>query len=167
VQSMDALVESFDFAKVGRAPARFDVEDVRRIDAQLLHTADYASVKDKLAALNADLGETFWTVVRANLSSLEDVKAYVAVVRGPITPIIEDGAFAATAAGLVPDGDLTNESWSAFVGAVKDATGAKGKALFMPLRQALTGMSHGPEMGPLFALIGAEKAKARLNGQVV
>ncbi|MCU0881870.1 MAG: glutamate--tRNA ligase [Hyphomonadaceae bacterium] len=167
VQSMDTLIESFDFAKVGRAPARFDVEDVRRVDAQLLHGADYSSVQDKLVALDADLGEDFWLAVRANLASLDDVKAYAQVVRGPVTPVIEDPAFAATAAALVPDGPLTGESWQAFVAAVKDATGAKGKALFMPLRQALTGMGHGPEMGPLFALIGADKARARLKGEAV
>jgi glutamyl-tRNA synthetase len=117
--------------------------------------------------MGADLGEGFWNAVRANLARIDDVKAYAQVVQGPITPVIEDAGFAAVAAGLVPDGALSDESWSAFVGAVKDATGAKGKALFMPLRQALTGMSHGPEMGPLFALIGADKARARLKGETV
>lgn len=167
VQSMDTLVETFDFAKIGRAPARFDVEDVRRIDAQLLHGAPYGEVKDKLAALDADLGEAFWNAVRANIARMDDVKVWAGVVSGPVTPVIDDTAFASAAAALVPDGPLDGESWSAFVGAVKDATGAKGKGLFMPLRQALTGQSHGPEMGPLFALIGADKAKARLSGQVI
>ena len=73
--------------------------------------------------------------------------------------------FADAAAALVPDGPLGPESWKAFVAAVKDKTGAKGKGLFMPLRQALTGLDHGPEMDKLFVLIGAEKAKKRLQGE--
>lgn len=159
------LVERFDISRIGRAPARFDPEDVVRLSAQLLHGRSYEAVKADLAALDADLGEAFWLAVRANLAKVADVSAWVPVITGPLTPVITDAAVTEAAARLVPDGALTPESWSGFVAAVKDATGAKGKGLFMPLRQALTGMDHGPEMGPLFALIGAERARARLSGQ--
>jgi glutamyl-tRNA synthetase len=73
--------------------------------------------------------------------------------------------FASTAADLLPIGDYDETTWSAFTEAVKAATGAKGKALFMPLRKALTGKEHGPEMGRLLPLIGREKAFDRLNGR--
>ena len=125
---------------------------------------DYETVRDRLAALDADLGPAFWAAVRPNLTFFADVTSWAAIVRGPIAPKIENAEFAAAAAALVPEGPLDAQSWSAFVDAVKAKTGAKGKALFMPLRQALTGLDHGPEMGPLFALIGRDKAIARLRG---
>lgn len=165
VSELGTLVESFDFAKIGRAPARFDPDDVKRLDTQLLHAAPYAVVAGRLAGLGADLGEAFWLAVRANLSRLDDALVWAEVVRGPIDPLIPDPAFAGAAAAVLPDGPFDQASWPAFVEAVKVATGAKGKALFMPLRQALTGRDHGPEMPALFALIGREKASDRLTGQ--
>jgi glutamyl-tRNA synthetase len=83
-----------------------------------------------------------------------------------VTPDIKDAAFAEAAAALVPDGPLDGSSWKAFTEAVKAKTGAKGKALYMPLRQALTGLDHGPDMTVLFQLIGSEKVKARLLGRI-
>ncbi len=163
--SMQALADAFDFAKIGRAPARFDEAELKRLNAQLLHDMDYAAASDRLAALGVGGGEAFWTAVRANLETLDDAAAWWRVVEGPIAPEIEDADFAAAAAEALPDGPYDSESWGVFTAAVKDKTGAKGKKLFMPLRQALTGQSRGPEMGPLFALIGPDKAKARLMGE--
>jgi glutamyl-tRNA synthetase len=163
--SIAALAAEFEFAKIGRAPARFDPEELKRVNAAVLHALDFASVQARLAALGADKGEAFWNAVRANLVLLPDVKDYVRIVDGPITPVIADGAFAAAAAELLPSGAYDAASWSAFTNAVKEKTGAKGKALFMPLRQALTGMDHGPEMAALFPLIGEDRARKRLKGE--
>lgn len=159
------LAAEFDFAKIGRAPARFDPEELKRVNAAVLHAMPYEVAKPKLAALNADLGEAFWNAVRANLVLMPDVAQYAAIVNGPLSPVIADKAFADAALEVLPAGPYDASSWGAFVDAVKARTGAKGKALFMPLRQALTGMDHGPEMAPLFALIGPEKARARLAGK--
>jgi glutamyl-tRNA synthetase len=165
VADINVLVERFDLSRIGRAPARFDPADVARLSAQLLHTKPYAQVQLQLAAMDADIGEAGWLAVRANLAALADVSAYVPVLRGPMQPVITDAALCTAAAALVPDGELDATSWPAFVEAVKAATGAKGKGLFMPLRQALTGMDHGPEMASLFALIGPARARARLLGE--
>lgn len=159
------LAEEFSFEKIGRAPARFDPEDLKRVNAALLHQMDYATVKDRLAKLNADRGEAFWNAVRANLVLLPDVQAYARIVDGPIEPIVADAAFASAAAEVLPSGAYNATTWQAFTNAVKEKTGAKGKALFMPLRQALTGMDHGPEMAALFPLIGETRARKRLMGE--
>ena len=163
--TLAALADEFAFEKIGRAPARFDPEELKRVNAAVVHQLDYAAVKDRLAKLGADKGEAFWLAVRANLTLLPDVKDYVQIVDGPITPVIADAGFAAAAAELLPTGAYDATSWQAFTNAVKEKTGAKGKALFMPLRQALTGMDHGPEMAALFPLIGEERARKRLLGQ--
>jgi glutamyl-tRNA synthetase len=163
--SFDKLAEEFSFEKIGRAPARFDPEELKRVNAGALHQTEYSSVKPRLAEMDADKGEAFWNAVRANLVLLPDVKDYVRIVEGPLEPMIADAAFTSAAAEVLPKGPYDGASWSAFVDAVKAKTGAKGKALFMPLRQALTGMDHGPEMAALFPLIGEERARARLSGK--
>jgi glutamyl-tRNA synthetase len=166
VDSLDALIAGFDFSKIGRAPARFDPDDVRRLDAQLLHNASFASLESRLAASGiAGISEPLWMAVRANLTRLDDVAEWATIVSGPMVPVIDDAAFTAAAAELLPVGDYDDTSWTAFTEAVMAATGAKGKALFMPLRKALTGKEHGPEMGKILPLIGRDKAYARLTGQ--
>ncbi|MCR6643578.1 MAG: glutamate--tRNA ligase family protein [Terricaulis sp.] len=159
------LAEEFSFDKIGRAPARFDPEELKRVNAAVLHQLDYAVVKERLAALGADKGPDFWNAVRANLVLLPDVKEWAAIIDGPIEPVVPDAAFAAAAAEVLPTGAYDAQTWQAFVNAVKEKTGAKGKALFMPLRQALTGREHGPEMAALFPLIGEARARKRLNGE--
>ncbi len=163
--SIDQLAEEFDFAKIGRAPARFDPDELKRVNAAVLHQLDYAVVQPRLAALDADKGEGFWSAVRANISLLPEVRQWAHIVEGPIEPFVSDKAFAAAALEVLPQGEYDATTWSAFVNAVKEKTGAKGKALFMPLRQALTGLDHGPEMAALFPLIGEERARKRLSGQ--
>ncbi|MDI7774796.1 glutamate--tRNA ligase [Asticcacaulis sp. EMRT-3] len=160
--SLEALVELQDFAKMGRAPARYDFDDLMRLNAGVLQAMSYAEAKPRLAALDADLGELFWETVRPNLHKFADITEWVAVVKGDIAPRIEDPAFAARALELLP-ADYGRESWQAWTAAIKEATGAKGKALFMPLRQALTGMDHGPDMGALSFLIGRAEIARRLK----
>lgn len=165
VKNIDDLIAGFSFAKIGRAPARFSPDDVARLDIQLLHMSTYDEVKSKLGEINADLGADFWEIIRPNINRIEDTKIWVDVVNGAIEPIIDDAAFCEKAITCLPDTDLNLESWSQFTNKVKESTGAKGKELFMPLRKALTGQSHGPDMGRLFPMIGIEKAKSRLKGQ--
>jgi glutamyl-tRNA synthetase len=162
---LDQLAEEFDFGKIGRAPARFDPEELKRVNAAVLHHLDYASVKTRLAALNADRGEAFWNAIRANIMLMPEVRQWTHIVDGPIEPFVPDAAFAAAAAEVLPSGAYDATTWQAFTNAVKEKTGAKGKALFMPLRQALTGLDHGPEMAALFPLIGEERARKRLLGE--
>lgn len=162
---LETLAAEFDFAKVGRAPARFDEADLMRLNAALLHDAPFEAVKDRLAELGVTGDAAFWEAARANVATLNDAADLWAMVAGPVEPVIEDAAFTSAAAALVPDGPLGAESWAAFTSAVKEKTGAKGKALYRPLRLALTGREHGPEMDKLFVLIGAEKAKKRLSGE--
>ncbi|HTI68242.1 MAG TPA: glutamate--tRNA ligase [Caulobacteraceae bacterium] len=162
--SLQALVEGFDLGKLGRAPARYDIADLARLNAAVLHAMDYADAQARLAALGADLGEAFWVAVRANLKVFGDVADWARVVRGPVTSTAEDPAFLARAAALLPE-TLDVGAWGAWADAVKQETGAKGRGLFMPLRQALTGLDHGPDMASLLPLIGRERALKRLAGE--
>ncbi|MFT4091483.1 MAG: glutamate--tRNA ligase [Asticcacaulis sp.] len=160
--SLEELAALQDFNKMGRAPARYDLEELLRVNAGILQAMSYAEAKPRLEALNADLGELFWDTVKPNLHLFKDVVEWANIVSGEITPVIEDADFASKAVELLP-ADYGRDSWSAWTGAIKEATGAKGKALFMPLRLALTGKPHGPDMGALSFLIGREKILSRLK----
>jgi len=109
--------------------------------------------------------KAFWEAVRPNLAVLPDAAAWWQVAEGPLQPVIEDAEFLAKAATLLPPAPFTEESWGLWTKAVQAATGAKGKALFHPLRLALTGRGDGPELKKLLVLIGPDRAKARLLGQ--
>jgi glutamyl-tRNA synthetase len=163
---LNQLAAEFSFEKIGRAPARFDPEELKRVNAAVLHHTDYADAKARLAKLDADKGPAFWDAIRANIALMPEARQWAHVVEGPIEPFVPDAAFGAAAAEVLPKGAYDQTTWAAFTNAVKEKTGAKGKALFMPLRQALTGLDHGPEMAALLPLIGEEKARKRLTGQV-
>ena len=165
VTSLDALVASFDFAKFARATPRFDADDLPRLNAHILHAMPFETATGRLT----DLGLTgadraFWDAVRPNLTRLRDAAPWWQVVAGPVNPVVDDAAYLETAAALLPAAPLTEDSWKTWTAAVKEATGRKGRALFLPLRQALTGHDHGPEMAALLPLIGRDRALERLQG---
>ncbi len=165
VSSLDELAGLVDLAHVSRAPAKFDEHELEALSARTLHHFEFAAVADRLAALGIPATEPFWLAVRGNLDRLSGAGAWWQVVDGPIEPLVADKAFAATAAELLPPEPFDQTSWKSWTQAVAAATGAKGKALFMPLRQALTGLDHGPELAALLPLIGREKALKRLAGE--
>ncbi len=160
---LSRLAAEFDFAKIGRAPARFDMAELEALNAKILHETPYAAIADRLAP--AGVNAAMWDAVRGNIVRLRDAADWRDVVDGEVEPIIADKALADEAALLVPDDPLGPDSWSIFTKAVGAKTGAKGKNLFMPLRLALTGRERGPEMAALFPLIGAKRAQLRLLGK--
>lgn len=161
------LAAEFDMAKVARGAPKFDPEELARLNARVLHATPFEAVAGRLEALGfGGIDATFWEAVRPNLSRLADVAEWWHVARGPIEPVVEDAEFASSAAALLPAEPWDDSTWSTWTGAVKSATGRKGKGLFMPLRLALTGRDHGPELKNLLPLIGRERAEARLAGRV-
>jgi glutamyl-tRNA synthetase len=163
---LSELVETFDLGKLSRSPGRFDVEELKALNAKLLHHLPYAAVADRLKTMGVPGGAEFWEAVRGNLLVFADVQKWWGVVAGPVTPIVEDAALASRAAGLLPAEPWDATTWSAWTDAVKAATGTKGRALFHPLRLALTGQAAGPELKALLPLIGRARAVERLNGRV-
>lgn len=165
VANLDELANLVELAHVSRAPAKFDEHELEALSARTLHQLPFEAVAERLKALGVDGGEAFWLAVRGNLAKLSEAKDWWQVVQGPLTPVIADAGFAATAASLLPAEPFDATTWKSWTQAVGAATEAKGKALFMPLRQALTGLDHGPELAALLPLIGREKALKRLAGE--
>ena len=162
--SVDALAAGFDLARFGRAPARFDEGELARLNGAILHHLPFARVADQLPE---GMGEAAWEVIRPNLATLSEAGAWWQVINGPVVVPDDSSAdtamYLAQAAQVAATIDWSAEPWQQLTAALKAATGRKGKELFQPLRLALTGALHGPEMAALLPLIGREQALARLN----
>jgi len=157
---LDTVIKSFDITTFSRGTPKFDAEELVRLNAKILHVTDFASIQCRL---DDGIDEDFWMTVRPNLEKLDDIKDWWQVAKGPVTPVIEDAEFIEQALSLLPAAPWDENTWGAWTSTVKEETGRKGKQLFMPLRQALTGMEHGPELAQLLILIGPDKVKERLS----
>ena len=160
------LIETFDFAAFGRAPARFDMEELAGLNARIIHQLDFAEVA---ARLPAGMTEAAWRAIRPNLTSVGEAAEWWRIVEGEIDDEVEigmdpaDRGFLAAAADIAGEIDWGDAPWAALTVALKTRTGRSGKALFHPLRRALTGRDSGPEMALLLPLIGQESSIARLR----
>lgn len=164
VASLDELATLVDFGHISRAPAKFDESELAALNARIVHELPFEAVAGRLAALGVGGGAGFWDAVRGNVAAVGEARDWWRVVSEPVDPAIEDAAFCAQAADALPPEPWDAGTWKAWTDAVKARTGAKGKALFMPLRKALTGRDHGPELAVLLPLIGRATAIARLSG---
>ena len=154
------LLETFSLSTFGRAPAKFDDAELERINTVIVHAMPYDEVKHRLPA---GMDEAGWHAVQPNIATIGEVADWWRLVTGPIDRVEfsdEDRAYLAQAAQTL---SWTDDPWGALTSALKEATGRQGKALFLPLRQALTGMNHGPDMSELLPLIGEAEVHARLE----
>jgi glutamyl-tRNA synthetase len=158
--TLGELAQEFDFARIGRAPAHFVPEELAALNARLLHVTPYSAVAARVAG-----GEAFWDAIRPNLTKVSDAAEMARLISGPVTPLIEDAGLAAKAASLLPPEPWDEGTWGAWTKLVAAETGAKGRGLFHPLRLALTGLDHGPELKKLLPLIGRDRVLARLEGR--
>ncbi len=165
VPTLRELADLVDLAHISRAPAKFDEAELDNLNARLLHAMPYDAARQRLLALGIGGGQPFWLAVRGNLARFADVVGWWGIVDGTIAPVIADPAFVAAAAADLPAEPWDGDTWKTWTASVRDHTGARGKALFMPLRLALTGLDHGPELAALLPLVGRDKAARRLMGE--
>lgn len=168
VESLEALAGMVDLAHISRAPARFDPEEVTHLTARTLHGLPFAAVAGRLAAAGIEGGEAFWLAVRSNLSTFADASLWWVVCATPQAGAVaaEDAAFLSAAAALLPPEPWDGATYGGWIKAVKAESGRGGRALFHPIRRALTGRETGPELASLLPLMGRARVAARLNGEV-
>lgn len=155
--SLDEIAAGFELSQFNSAPTKFDANDLLPLTARKLHGLPLEAVASDIAALGvpADKAGAFWNVVRENITVKQDMAAWWSLFREGAAPMVadEDRDFVAQALGMLPEPPYGPEVWSTWTSAVKEATGRKGKALFMPLRKAVTGRDHGPEMADVMSLL--------------
>lgn len=154
------LANSLDFSKLGRSQPKFDEEELKLFNHKVVRQLKYLYVKDRLSVT-----EEFWEVIKGNLETVEEAKTWQKICYEAIDPIIENKDLCDKAAELLPKDLNSDSAYNDWMNSVKQITAKKGKELFHPIRMALTGLDHGPELKILLKFIGYEKAKARLSGQ--
>ena len=159
---LDELAANFDLGHFSKSAARFDARQMLALNRRVLHSLSFEEVKSRLPA---GATEEFWNAVRGNLDLMTEARAWWDVVGGAIVVPVQEGEeeFLAAARSVLPEGEWDTTTWSAWTEAVKNATGRKGKALFHPLRVALTGEEQGPELKLLLPLMGRERVLKRLR----
>ncbi|WP_439562258.1 glutamate--tRNA ligase [Roseinatronobacter sp.] len=161
--SMDDIAEGFDLSQFGSAPTKFDAEDLWPLTRADIQARPYEAVADYLAGLGVpeDIAPQFWQVARENVTRLEDIRPWWVLCQQGADPVIdaEDADFVSEALTLLPHPPYGESAWKDWTDAVKAQTGRKGRALFMPLRKALTGQAHGPDMSALMPLLQQVRAK--------
>ena len=163
VADIKPLIAGIDFARFGRAPARFDLDELRTINARAIHLMEFETVRERLPDA---MSEALWLAVRPNLETVSEAAAWLQVTEQEIDPPAIDPADAGylrAAAAAAEEMSWNGDPWHVLTGALKESTGRKGRALFLPLRVALTGQEHGPDMKALLPLIGRERAISRLK----
>ncbi len=161
---MAQLIDGFEMSHFGAAPTKFDEQDLYPLTAHHLQGLSFDEVKDHVTALGvpAEIAPQFWDVARENITTMGDLEGWWQMFRDGADPVIddEDREFVAQALELLPDGPYDADSWGSWTAAVKEATGRKGRGLFMPLRKALTGQAHGPDMSQVLPLLQVIRAKS-------
>ncbi len=160
--SLGEIIDGFDVGRFGSAPTKFDEADLGPLSARVIGALPYAAVAEEVRGLGVpdDLAERFWDVVRENIDTRAEAAEWWALFKDGATPMVadDDKSFVADAMALLPDPPYTPEAWGSWTAAVKDATGRKGKSLFMPLRLAVTGRQRGPEMADVMTLLQKKPA---------
>lgn len=161
--SLDELAESFDLGQFGASPTKFDAEDLWPLTRERNQALPFEAVADRIRALGVpeDQAQRFWRVASQNITTLDDLAGWWQIFSEGAEPQIdaEDADFVAQAMTMLPPVPFTEATWGEWTAEVKAATGRKGKGLFMPLRKALTGQAHGPDMSEVMPLLQVVKAR--------
>jgi glutamyl-tRNA synthetase len=162
-ESLDAIAGALDLSMISHGSARFDPAELDGLNAKLLHAMPYGEAQPRLSALGLE-GEAMWLLLRENLTKFPDIVEWSKLLIGPVEPQVadEDREFLALAKAALPDEPWDETTWGTWTNALKAATGRKGKALFLPLRLALTGRPDGPELKSLLVLLGRKACLDRL-----
>jgi glutamyl-tRNA synthetase len=164
--SLEELAQTFDLQEYGRSSPKFSLEDLGRVNAKVLQALSFDSIKGRLEQEGyPDVAPEFWEMVKGNLNKLQDLRLYTQICFAEVIPVITDEAYLQIACEALPSEPWSEATWKQWTTVLKESTDRKGKDLFMPLRQALTGEDHGPEMHKLLPFIGYEKAIKRLSGR--
>ncbi len=165
------VILGFDISRFGRATPGFDGAELKLMDSRILGNTLYKVMADRLNALDIKSvgieggSASFWNAIRGNIETVAEAEDWFDIATLPISPIIEDASLLLVAQNCLPEGATTADTWGAWTKAIMAETGLKGRAVFMPLRLALTGQSAGPELQGLLPLMGRERILARLNGE--
>ena len=157
------IIDEFKIETISTSPGRIETDLLNALNKKLVQSLNFIDIKDRLASVDSRIDELFWNSVKGNLSTVEDIKNWADIVFNEDKIDVEDKEFVKQALSVIPPEPWDENTWESWTAEIKELTGRKGKELFLPLREAFTGMKHGPEMKQLIQLLGREKILNRVN----
>ncbi len=151
---MKDLVRSFDINAFSASQASFDINVLKDLNAKLMQ---------KLDSDYFDLDPDFWNVISSNINNRNEIMEWHEICYSDIKTVIVDNELVSLFREAICSEKWDKNIWFKSIEAVKNKTQLRGKNLFLPIRQALTGKKDGPEMHKLLYLIGKERALKRLS----
>ncbi len=161
--SLNQIISEFKLETISTSPGRIEIDVLNALNKKQVQKLNFDEVSERLKNINEKIDEKFWNTIRSNLETVESVKQWSDIVFDSKLIEAEDREYIKSAMELIPDDPWDENTWELWTSAIKEKTGRKGKELFLPLREAFTGMSHGPEMKLLIQLIGREKILERVK----
>ncbi|GAB4170228.1 MAG: hypothetical protein Tsb006_7900 [Rickettsiaceae bacterium] len=162
-KNLDELVERFDVSTYSKSPTTYMPQELEQLNHKLVITLEYADIANYLQQQNlTQINENFWLAVRPNLQKVSDLKEWWQICHAPAKASGLDKALLDAAAANLPL-TITESTWQEWTKVISQATGKRGKELFMPLRLALTGKESGPELKNLLPLLSREEILSRLG----
>ena len=161
--SLNQIISEFKLETISTSPGRIEIDVLNALNKKQVQKLNFDEVSERLKNINKKIDEKFWNTIRSNLETVEGVKQWSDIVFDSKSIEAEDKEYIKSAMELIPDDPWDENTWELWTSAIKEKTGRKGKELFLPLREAFTGMSHGPEMKLLIQLIGREKILERVK----
>ena len=161
--SLNQIISEFKLETISTSPGRIEIDVLNALNKKQVQKLNFDDVSERLKYIDEKIDEKFWNIIRSNLETVEGVKQWSDIVFDSKSIEAEDKEYIKSAMELIPDDPWDENTWELWTSAIKEKTGRKGKELFLPLREAFTGMSHGPEMKLLIQLIGREKILERVK----
>jgi glutamyl-tRNA synthetase len=160
------LVENFDFKNFSKSSTNYDLGELNLINQKLLKILPFKIAQKRLEEIGIkNVSEFEWQNLQANLDFLKDIQKWLKICQEPskFNNKAEDLEFLKSTAQCLPKITNQSDSWKIWLNAIKEETDRKGKELFMPIRHALSGEEHGPELKNLLMLIDREEILRRLQ----
>ncbi len=159
--SIQQIIDEFRLDTISTSPGRIETDVLKALNKKQVQKFEYDEVKTRLDKIDNNIDQKFWNTIKGNLDTVEDVAAWTEVVFKNNSFETEDKDYINLALELMPDEPWDDQTWTVWTNAIKERTGRKGRELFLPLRLAFTGLTHGPEMKLLIQLIGRNKILER------
>ena len=161
--NIDQIKSEFKLSTISTSPGRIEIDVLNALNKKQVQKYNFSEIEERLKKIDEKIDQKFWETIRGNLNVVEDIKQWTDIVFNSQTIKPSDKDYIKIALELIPDDPWNDETWGLWTSAIKEKTGRKGKELFLPLREAFTGLNHGPEMKLLIQLLGREKIIERVE----
>ena len=161
--NIDQIKSEFKLSTISTSPGRIEIDVLNALNKKQVQKYNFGEIEERLKKIDEKIDQKFWETIRGNLNVVEDIKQWTDIVFNSETIKPSDKDYIKIAMELIPDDPWNDETWGLWTSAIKEKTGRKGKELFLPLREAFTGLNHGPEMKLLIQLLGREKIIERVE----